>query len=278
MTDKTRTRDQTLEINKEQKDFYNDKVEHKRRLNPVMKAWEKWRKGVYGAWSGIGVFDDILDWHREWVGDLSGKRVLDLGCYRGNRLSVELARGSDYYLGIDLSEKALETLRGHLDKAGVENAEVRAVDFLAPDFDYEPFDIVYANAVLHHFEDFDLVMSLLHERLAPGGRIVCFDPLETAFTVRLVRALYRPFQINAAWEWPFRKHNFDVIRKYFEIEHLQGVVGLSKWVIPLTVLPVFRNSVIRLGRKLHERDKVEATSLDSRLWRCMSVSMCLRKK
>jgi 2-polyprenyl-3-methyl-5-hydroxy-6-metoxy-1,4-benzoquinol methylase len=278
MAESNTARDQALEINREQKAFYEKKVEHQRRLNPVMKLWEAWRDRVYRTWEGIGVFDDVLSLHREWAGDLSGKRILDLGCYTGNRLSLELASKSRFYLGIDLSENALAKLRERLEKANIRHAEVRAVDFLSKDFDYEPFDLIYCNAVLHHFKDFDLVMSLLAQRLAPGGRVVSFDPLETALVVRFVRWLYRPFQTNAAWEWPFRQHNFDTIQKYFRIEKIQGVVGLSKWVLPFAALPLFSNATIRLGRRLHRTDLSEARQLDSRLWRCMSVNLCLVQK
>jgi 2-polyprenyl-3-methyl-5-hydroxy-6-metoxy-1,4-benzoquinol methylase len=278
MAETNTARDQALELNREQKAFYEKKVEHKRRLNPVMKLWEAWRNRVYRIWEGIGVFDDVLKLHREWVGDLRGKRVLDLGCYTGNRLSLELASGSSFYLGIDLSENALAKLRERLQKAGIANAEVRAVDFLSKDFDYEPFDLIYCNAVLHHFKDFDLLMSLLQQRLAPGGRIVSFDPLETALVVRVVRWLYRPFQTNAAWEWPFKQQNFATIQRHFRIEKIQGVVGLSKWILPLAALPVFANATTRLGRKLHEADLRASRQLDTRLWRCMSVNLCMVHK
>ncbi len=278
MTDTRSSRDNAIEINREQKEFYEKKVTQQRKLNPVMKLWERWRDRVYRVWEEIGVFEDVLKLHKDWVGDLAGKRVLDLGCYQGNRLSLDLAARSKFYLGVDLSENALAILRNRLDKAEIKNAEVRAIDFLSADFDYEPFDLIYANAVLHHFKDFDLVMSLMSQRLAPGGRIVSFDPLETAMVVRFVRWLYRPFQNNAAWEWPFRQHNFHTIEKYFRIERIQGVVGLSKWVLPLAALPIFSNATIRLGRRLHHADTISAKQLDSRLWRCMSVNLLLTKK
>ena len=192
MAETNTAREQALEVNREQKEFYERKVEQKRHLNPVMKLWEAWRDRVYRVWEGIGVFDDVLK--------------------------------------------------------------------------------------LHHFKDFDLVMLLLSQRLAPGGRIVSFDPLETALVVRLVRWLYRPFQTNAAWERPFKQHNFDTIQKYFPIERIQGVVGLSKWVLPLAAVPLFSDATIRLGRRLHETDLRESRLLDSKLLRCMSVNLSLVRK
>jgi SAM-dependent methyltransferase len=278
MTENASVRDKSLEINRTQADFYDKKFVGARRLNPAMRAWEWWRSGVYEVWDGIGVFDTVLDLHREWLGDLAGKRVLDLGCYTGNRLSLELARSSAAYLGIDLSDSALAQLRSRIEAAGIEGAEVRALDFLDKSFDYPPFDVIYANAVLHHFSDFGLLMSLLHERLKPGGMVIAFDPMETSPIVRAVRAMYRPFQTNAAWEWPFRQQNFDKIQEYFEIEELRGLVGRSKWVIPLSALPISRRWLVDVGRKLHQQDLARATGLNSDLWRCMSVTMRLRKR
>jgi 2-polyprenyl-3-methyl-5-hydroxy-6-metoxy-1,4-benzoquinol methylase len=278
MDEKASVRDSSLEVNRSQADFYDKKVAGARRLNPAMRAWEWWRNGVYQVWDGIGVFDTVLNLHRAWLGDLSGKRVLDLGCYTGNRLSLELAQASESYLGIDLSESALAKLRARIEAAGVEGAEVEALDFLDKKFDYPPFDVVYANAVLHHFSDFGLLMSLLHERLRPGGMVICFDPMETSTIVRTVRAAYRPFQSNAAWEWPFQRANFDKIQEHFVIEELRGLVGRSKWVIPLSALPVSRRWLVDVGRKLHQQDLAKATGLNSDLWRCMSVTMRLRKR
>jgi hypothetical protein len=55
-------------------------------------------------------------------------------------------------------------------------------------------------------------------------------------------------------------------------------VGLSKWVLPLAALPLFAAATIRLGRRLHATDLRESRQLDSRLWRCMSVNLCLVQK
>lgn len=40
MTDMNTGREQALEVNRNQKESYEKKVEQKRRLNPMMKLWE----------------------------------------------------------------------------------------------------------------------------------------------------------------------------------------------------------------------------------------------
>lgn len=47
------------------------------------------------------------DLHKAWFGDLSGKKVLDLGCFAGNHLSVYLAQNAREYIGVDLSEAGI---------------------------------------------------------------------------------------------------------------------------------------------------------------------------
>ena len=79
------------------------------------------------------------------MSDLSGQRILDLGCGAGNPLSVPLAEQRGSYLGIDLSENALDILSRKL--SHVPTARVRAVDFLSDQFDEGPFDVVYAKSV-----------------------------------------------------------------------------------------------------------------------------------
>lgn len=40
MTDMNTAREQALEVNRDQKEFYEKKFEQKWRLNPMMKLWE----------------------------------------------------------------------------------------------------------------------------------------------------------------------------------------------------------------------------------------------
>jgi hypothetical protein len=85
--------------------------------------------------------------------------------------------------------------------------------------------IIYALGVAHHFEDFDLFLETAQNKLKKGGKMITYDPLNTFFISKLIRAMFRPFQNDAAWEWPFEKSNFTHIQKRFEIEGVQGTYG-----------------------------------------------------
>lgn len=89
------------EINKDQARFYNEK-----KKNLPTRLWYGLRNGLLKRLKkDLGVEKKVYDLHRTWLGDLSGKKILDLGCYEGNSLSYYLAENSKEYIGIDLSEK-----------------------------------------------------------------------------------------------------------------------------------------------------------------------------
>lgn len=269
------SREEMLSTNERQTEYYETyghNLNHaNRKLASRLWGWARGRMKDYRRATGIK--DSIRQFQFDAVGDLSGKRVLDLGCYDGNSMSVVMAKSADYYLGVDLSQKAIAKLNERLD--GIPNAEAQAVDFLSPDFAPEPFDVIYANSVMHHFEHFDAFLSVLRSHLVPGGYVVSFDPLETGAMIRFLRWVYRPFQQDADWEWPFQKKTFRSIEQQFEIASIQGYLGRAKWPIFLATLPGANGLAHKLGVRAAEHDARCANALNRSLWSCMQVAMKL---
>ena len=108
-TNTNKQRDKLIGANKEQKKIYNIDSSA-RKLNFIMKAWRTARRNMYYLLDTAGIWGDIYSLHKQWMGDLSGKKVLDFGCYEGNALSAYLASHSGKYVGVDLSENALARL------------------------------------------------------------------------------------------------------------------------------------------------------------------------
>ena len=273
MTDDAKTK--MLKTNEEQARFY-DAPSAARVGNIPMKIWRTFRRRLYLLMRNGGMWNDVFSRHKAWMGDLSDKRVLDLGCYEGNALSFYLAENSRSYLGIDLSQQAIGRLADGFRKRGIEGAEVKCVDALSDEFYDTGFDIVYAQGVLHHFKPISEILAVLHSKLNPGGRIVSFDPIQTSVLTRSARALYHPFRSDKEWEWPFRKETFPEIKKYFRIIEVQGVMGSSKWAMPLAFLN--EKFATRVFKSLHAKDIANATSESSHLWACMQVAMCMEKR
>jgi 2-polyprenyl-3-methyl-5-hydroxy-6-metoxy-1,4-benzoquinol methylase len=263
-----------LQINEQQKKFYEQKQGSRyEEIGIVNQLWDKTRRNLYKVRENLGITELIRARHLYWLGNLQGKRVLDLGCHSGNDLSIDIAKNCGFYLGMDLSQPAITQLNEKLLLNNLPHAQAVAFDFLQSDFPYESFDIIYAYGVMHHFKYFDAFLSLLHERLNHGGKVISFDPMETSLPIWLARRLYRPFQIDSDWEYPFSQQNFKLIEKYFTIKAIQGVLGYSKWGLPLAIFP-FGSDLVS---QLHEYDVTSATVPGDDLWRCMQVALYLEK-
>jgi SAM-dependent methyltransferase len=261
-----------LEANKKQAAFYNTK-----KKNFATHIWSKFRNGVLNKIKkNVGIQDQTYLLHAKWFGDLSGKKVLDLGCFSGNYWSMYLAEHSKEYLGIDLSAIAIEKLNERLKP--FPNAKAVAIDFLSTDFIEKDFDLIYAYGVLHHFENTPILIDKLNEKLTSNGIIISYDPLETSLPIKIIRLLYRPFQSDAAWEWPFTKKTYYQFKKTFNIIEQRGILGKSKWIAMINLLPISGEMKKKIGQKWHKEDWEQSKISESVLFGCMHLTMLMQKK
>jgi 2-polyprenyl-3-methyl-5-hydroxy-6-metoxy-1,4-benzoquinol methylase len=260
------------DVNERQKAFYETK-----RKNLITRSWSFVRNGILNKIrKTVGVQDQIYILHKIWMGDLSQKKVLDLGCYSGNFLSLYLASNSKEYIGIDLSETAVEKLRKAI--TDLPNARVEAIDFLSDSFKEKDFDLIYAYGVLHHFEDLEELTSRLDQKLKPGGEIISYDPLQTSIPIRFMRLLYRPFQSDKDWEWPFKKTSYYQFQKVFNIKERRAVLGKAKWFFVMSFLPMSASKKEALGKKWHQQDWEKSKNSDAVMFSCMHLTMLMQKK
>lgn len=264
-----------LEINIRQKDFYNSNEESK--VNFISKLWSNFRNGTLNNFrKKFDIKDRVYEEHKIWLGNISNKKILDLGCLQGNFLSIYMAQNAKEYIGIDLSDVAIEVLQKNIEQNNCKNAKAFAVDFLSPEFQHANFDIIYAYGVLHHFENFDLLVSKLKEKLNENGVIVSYDPLETSIPIKLLRLLYRPFQSDKDWEWPFTKSVLMNIESNFNILQIRGILGKSKYGVLLYLLPLNKEFKNRIITKMVSRDW-NISKIDD-VYSCMHATMLLQKK
>jgi len=265
-----KTKENIIEINKAQKEFYNTK-----KRNFITTAWSKFRgKILGGVRKDLGISTQVYELHKEWLGDLSDKKVLDLGCFEGNSLSKYIAENSKEYIGIDLSDVAIAKLNKKLED--IPNAKGLAVDFLSDeDFKESDFDVIYAYGVLHHFQNTDVLIDRLKEKLKQGGFIISYDPLETSIPIKIVRSLYRPFQSDANWEWPFTKKTYFKYDTEFSIVDRRGVLGKSKYAIFINLLPLKSSYKNGLFKKWHFTDWNESQKSNNQMFKCMHLTMKL---
>jgi SAM-dependent methyltransferase len=105
----------------------------------------------------------------ELVGDVAGRRILDLGCGTAGFGREALARGAAGYVGVEGSRKmaaaARETLRGTA--AMVIEQRVEACTYPTG-----AFDLVVSRLVLHYVADLGPVFAGVAQALVDGGRFV----------------------------------------------------------------------------------------------------------
>jgi SAM-dependent methyltransferase len=173
-------------------------------------------------------------------------------------MSVWLSKRAGEYIACDLSASSL----AHLEE---KVAEVRVIqdDFLNSDFPVTSADVVYAHSVLHHFKHLGPALDKLRAVLQPDGVAVTHDPLITWPPYRWLRKALGTFKSDSAWEHPWRWQDLEAISTRFDVAHIQGLLGASKWGLLLTWA----------AETLHERDLRQATDLSS-VGHCLRVAMC----
>ena len=265
-----------------QKNYYEERFDaydsHASRLATATMAtniWWQLRDYLARAEQAVGLQRDVVDIHRAWIGDVEALDVLDLGCFTGNELSLELAGKAKTYTGVDLSEKAVSSLNRRLSDLDRPAAKAIAGDILDLKLPERGYDLVYAKSVLHHFREPAEIVEELSRILRPGGRLITDDPLQTEPINRLARLIYRPFQSDRDWEWPFTRELIASFASQFEIVDVQGVRGFSKFALPFYLVPIGRVGA-RLGRFGWSLDRRYARSARLACLICWNISMHMR--
>jgi ubiquinone biosynthesis O-methyltransferase len=175
---------------------------------------------VYARWraSEFGATTERLERSlvREIVGDVSGRRVLDIGCGDGE-LAVELARCGATVTGIDASAAMIDAARIRAKKHDVDVSFQVATAERLP-FPAEQFDVVTAITILCFVEDAEPVFREIARVLRPGGRFIIGElgKWSTWAAARRVRA----WMGSPLW----RRGRFRTAK---ELRSLAGHAGLS---------------------------------------------------
>lgn len=108
------------------------------------------------------------EWHqfRNLFPDMSGMKVLDLGCGYGWHCKYAAEQGAASVLGIDLSERMIARAR---EINGDERITYRICGLEEYEYPEEEYDCVVSNLALHYIEDLDAVYQKICRTLKPGG-------------------------------------------------------------------------------------------------------------
>ena len=239
-----KTTGEMIDVNRRQAEFYDsihaaeaDKghggYAENQEANLFTRAWAALRYRQQAAVKEAGIEARVNKIHEEWARRKAGGKFLEVGCFSGSRMTFTLAGIAGSYLGVELSPKAVAALNEKFNAAGLSGkAEAQAVDFLTMEASNQ-FDFLYAHGVLHHFENPQPLFSKLAALAKPDAILVFAEPAAIHPLYRLLRALYRPFQSDAAWEWPFTRRTVEALETHFE--PVEGY-GWGAWSLPLSVL------------------------------------------
>ena len=170
--------------------------------------------------------------HESWIapaldalGDMRGKRVLDLGCGHG-MASVVLARRGAIVTACDLSLGYVREASRRADANGVSVRHVVCDGERLP-FADAAFERIWGNAILHHL-DLSVMARELHRVLAPGGAAVFCEPWGGNPWLNWARRrLPYPGKERTADEAPLCRRDLDRLRAVFPNLQAQGHQLLS---------------------------------------------------
>ncbi|WP_437659895.1 class I SAM-dependent methyltransferase [Sorangium sp. So ce1182] len=131
--------------------------------------------GFFEAYSQLRRSVEGLDGAPEWpalralVPDLTGLRVVDLGCGFGWFCRWARENGAAHVLGVDVSERMLQRARSTTSDEAIVYAQT---DLERLDLPEATFDFAYSSLALHYIENLGGLLASVHRALTPGARLV----------------------------------------------------------------------------------------------------------
>jgi SAM-dependent methyltransferase len=195
-----------------------------------------------------------LEYCYHLLGDVTGQRVLDIGCGSGMN-SVLTAKHGGNVTGIDISPSLtrLATRRARLNSVG-ERVNVMVTSAHDLPFASNSFDVVLGIAILHHL-DLRAASIEVHRVLKRGGRAIFQEPVRNSELVKRVRAMI-PYTAPdvSPYERPLTDQELNEFSRGFTVSRTR-VFSLPH-VNLAAVLPVVRdriNVMYRMDRALLRR-------------------------
>lgn len=219
------------------------------------------------------------------LGDIKGKRVLDLGSGLGEASVYFAMLGADV-TSSDLSPGMVDAAL-RLAKANgvsVKKHIAAAEDMQLPQA--EKFDIVYAGNLLHHV-DIEKTITSIKPHLAEGGMFISWDPIAYNPAINVYRKMAT--SVRTSDEHPLTRRDIKLFRKHFKNVETRYFWLTSLLIFVIMALVQRRNpnkerfwkAVVQEGEKwrwlyipLETLDKVILTIVPPLRLLCWNVVVC----
>ncbi len=144
------------------------------------------------------------------LGDIRGKRLLDVGCGAGEA-AVYFAKKGAEVTATDISERMLDVAQKLAKRHNVNiNTKISSSDHI--NFPDETFDIVYAANLLHHV-DIEPTLREVSRILKRGGIFASWDPIAHNPIINVYRRMAT--EVRTRDEHPIRMEQLKIFHKYF---------------------------------------------------------------
>jgi ubiquinone/menaquinone biosynthesis C-methylase UbiE len=144
------------------------------------------------------------------LGNIEGKKVLDIGCGLGESSVYFAKKGADV-VATDISPGMLKVAQKLAAKHNVKLQTKKSYSNQL-DFPDESFDIVYVANLLHHV-DIDSTLKEIKRVLKKGGTFVSWDPLAHNPVINVYRKM--AMGVRTEDEHPIKMSELQIFKKYF---------------------------------------------------------------
>jgi ubiquinone/menaquinone biosynthesis C-methylase UbiE len=197
-----------------------------------------------------------LEYSYHLLGDARAKRVLDLGCGKGEN-TIQLVNRGAQVTGVDISDSLIEIAKRRMRVNGfTEGFDFKACSAHEMPFANESFDIVFGMAVLHHL-DLELASREVWRVLRPGGYAIFQEPVRNSKVLSFIRGLipYRAPDVS-----PFERPLTDLelaqfARRFsqYQSKAFHSIYVNMAWMIPGVCN--LAHPILRFDSKLVNRSK-----------------------
>lgn len=110
----------------------------------------------------------------EFLGDVSGKKVMDIGAGSGY-FSVKLANKGANVIAADVSEEFQKALKKRIEEQKIKNIELRKIPYDSPNLKDQEVDMVLIVNTYHHIENRSDYFAKVKKGLNESGKLVIID-------------------------------------------------------------------------------------------------------
>lgn len=204
------------------------------------------------------------------IGDLDGKKVLDLGCGKGYMTLSFLEMGA-YVTAIDISPKSVELVKKNAADIGKnDNLTAIVMDAHSLELDNEIFDIVIADGILHHLTNLSQALNEIKRVLKPDGYAIITEPLGMNWFLRFYRFITP--KLRSSDEHPFKMKEINMLKEIFpnsKFYFFELTTLLSKPFIALKMKRFangLQKTLLKCDKKLIMKETEKITFLQRMSW------------